>query len=456
METGKTVHGIKGTTPLLELTDFDFVRGTVPDYLHSVCHGGIRFFFHLWIDSKNHNEPWYLNKSKQDILDARLTKMKPPYDVTRTSRPLKDINLWKASEFRSFALYYFPALEDLLPEVYYKHFQSIVYVLEVLLQEKVPLALVKDCQILIIRFIRKAQVLYGLQHMRFNLHLFRHLVQSCVDWGCLWAPSTFIPEWFNGVLITSANGTQEVASQMAHSHLIRNVVRSKAIDLIQNHIIPQDVCSLFKELLHIPDWIDSTLAAEKMNSTLTKSGIRLLGQPQKTKIDISTKVALLNLFGTSNDSILQNIPLDGNDLDIAHFFKRFQLKNQVIFTTDKYTRSPKRNNFCALMNDGEFFMIEQILYFPNITSLSNVFVIGRIMGEISKTKLCPDPIGDISFNNLPGQTTVLNGIGQGKTAYSVSNVSKKIMFFLKPISGSTYYHENCYIATAVPNSVETD
>lgn len=99
------------------------------------------FFFHLWIDSKNHNEPWYLNKSKQDILDARLTKMKPPYDVTGTCRPLKDINLWKASEFRSFALYYFPALEDLLPEVYYKHFQSIAYVLEVLLQEKVPLAL---------------------------------------------------------------------------------------------------------------------------------------------------------------------------------------------------------------------------------------------------------------------------------------------------------------------------
>ena len=87
------------------------------------------------------------------------------------------------------------------------------------------------------------------------------------------------------------------------------------------------------------------------------------------------------------------------------------------------------------MNDGEFFMIEQILYFPNITIPSNAFIIGRIMGEISKTKLCPDPIGDVSFNNLPGQTTVLNGIGQGKTAYSVSSVSKKIMFFLNPSAG---------------------
>ena len=272
MASGKTVHGIKDPTPLLELTDFDFIRGTVPDYLHSVCHGAIRFFLHLWIDSSNHKEPWYLAKNKRDILDARLSQMKPPYDITRTSHSLSEIKLWKASEFRSFALFYFPALADLLPSVYYKHFGILVYVLQVLLQEKVPLSLVKDSQILVLRFIRETEVLYGLHHVRFNIHLLSHLVQSVIDWGCIWAQSTFIPEWFNGVLITSANGTQEVASQMAHSHLIRNVVRTKAIDLIQTYILPKTVCSLFKELLNIPDWIDSTLASETLNSTLTDSG----------------------------------------------------------------------------------------------------------------------------------------------------------------------------------------
>ena len=208
MATGKTVHGIKGPTPLLELEDLDIIRGTVTDYLHSVCHGGIRFFLHLWTDGSSHKEPWYLNKQRRSILDARLGQMKLPYDVTRTCRPISEINLWKASEFRSFALYYFPALEDLLPEVYYRHFQSFVYSLQVLLQENVPLTTVTEFQMVIDRFLRETLILYGLQHMRFNLHLFKHLVQSVIDWGCLWASSTFIPEWFNGVLISSANGTQ--------------------------------------------------------------------------------------------------------------------------------------------------------------------------------------------------------------------------------------------------------
>ena len=54
---------------------------------HSVCHGAIRFLLHLWIDSSNHKESWYLPKNKRGILYARLFQMKPPYDVTRTRVP---------------------------------------------------------------------------------------------------------------------------------------------------------------------------------------------------------------------------------------------------------------------------------------------------------------------------------------------------------------------------------
>jgi hypothetical protein len=353
-------------------------------------------------------------------------------------------------------LYYFPALEDLLPEGYYRHFQSFVYSFQVLLQENVLLATVTESQMVIDRFLREALVLYGLQHMRFNLHLFKHLVQSVIDWGCLWASSTFIPEWFNGVLISSANGTQEVASQMVHSHLIRNVIRAQSIDLIQNHVLPKDVCCLFKEFLHIPDWIDSTLKSQTLNSILTECGIRLLGQPLTEHLSLSIKIALLNLFSASNDAILRNVSPDGDGFDMANHYKRFQLKNKVTFTTIHYTRSPKRNNYCALMEDGEFFMIENILHFPNIPSHCSVFVIGRKLGAISKRKLCPAPIGETFFDKLPGQTTELKGVDEGLTAYPALSVSKKCVFFLKPIRLSTYYHDDCYIATAVPNSVETD
>ena len=37
------------------------------------------------------------------------------------------------------------------------------------------------------------------------------------------------------------------------------------------------------------------------------------------------------------------------------------------------------------MEDGEFFMIENIVHFPSIPSHCNVFVIGRKLGAVSKT-----------------------------------------------------------------------
>ena len=60
------------------------------------------------------------------------------------------------------------------------------------------------------------------------------------------------------------------------------------------------------------------------------------------------------------------------------------------------------------------------------------------------------------FDNLPGQTNELKGVYEELTAYPALSVSKKCVFFFKPIPLSTYYHDDCYIATAVPNSVETD
>lgn len=87
-------------------------------------------------------------------------QMKPPYEITRTSSPLSDISQWKASNFRAFALYYFTALEDLLPKVYFDHFLCLIYGIQVLLQEEVTVNLVLDVDFLLQHFVREAEVLY--------------------------------------------------------------------------------------------------------------------------------------------------------------------------------------------------------------------------------------------------------------------------------------------------------
>jgi hypothetical protein len=43
------------------------------------------------------------------------------------------------------------------------------------------------------------------------------------------------------------------------------------------------------------------------------------------------------------------------------FYARLKVvETQSIFTTSSYNRSPKRNNYCAFMEDGNFFKIESI------------------------------------------------------------------------------------------------
>lgn len=439
------MHGINGPSPLHQIHGFDYVTAQVPDYLHSTCQGAIKFFLGLWTETKHSKELWYLDAEKRSILNDRLLQVRPPYEVTRTSRSISEISFWKASEFRSFALYYFSSLEGLLPPDYYEHFLYFTYGLQVLLQEVVTLEKVKEVDILFRHFVQRAEVLYRKENIRFNLHLLTHLAESVIRWGCLWASSTFIPEWFNGQLVGMANGTQYVAEQMVETFLLRKVVREKVLDIMSQYVLPANVSSLLCSLLHIPDHLNP-INIEKNNCTLMPSGIQLLGSPSRQETSFSIEIAIRNyLKSTSLDSISLKSNLS---------YQRILLPSiSSTFTTTSYTRSPKRINDCAFMKNGSFFVIESILYFHSLPLTDQPFLIGRTLGSISNIKCCPPPISDISFSDLPGQSAKLVGLSKSLIAFSANDISKKCVLVLRPADN---LHAHSYVATAMPNSIETD
>lgn len=177
--------------------------------MHCICLGVMRYLILLWISPTYNKEPWYICKHKLEILNKRLSNTKPPYDITRTPRSLQNIKFWKASVFRAFALYYFPLLEGILPEPYFSHFPNFSCAFSILLQESVlTTQCVKDVGVLLDDFVQKVEYYYGEKYVKFNVHLLTHLSKSVLDWGCLWATSAFIPEWFNDQLQNLSNGTQ--------------------------------------------------------------------------------------------------------------------------------------------------------------------------------------------------------------------------------------------------------
>ncbi|XP_067668252.1 uncharacterized protein [Haliotis asinina] len=98
-------NGVKGFSPLYKLPFFDMIRCVTVDYMHCVLLGVQKKCLHLWTGSANKNEKFYIGNFTS-IFNERLQRLSPPNLITRLLRCIEDLKNWKASEFRSFLLFY--------------------------------------------------------------------------------------------------------------------------------------------------------------------------------------------------------------------------------------------------------------------------------------------------------------------------------------------------------------
>lgn len=82
-----TVHGIKGPSPVLQLTGLDLVWGFPPDYMHCVLEGVTKQLTELWLTCTGAH--FYVGKFIGD-LDDRLCEIRPPMTFSRSVRPLRE------------------------------------------------------------------------------------------------------------------------------------------------------------------------------------------------------------------------------------------------------------------------------------------------------------------------------------------------------------------------------
>ena len=120
--------------------------------------------------------------------------------------------------------------------------------------------------------------------VKFNIHLLTHLSKSVLDWGCLWATSAFIPEWFNGQLQGLAKGTQAVVEQMATTFLMKNSVRNQAIDFLKTQAVPLNISKLIRKMICLPNSFETQYyKCLKIEGDICLS---LLGKPNRKNLSI--------------------------------------------------------------------------------------------------------------------------------------------------------------------------
>jgi len=127
-ERKRYVKGVKGPTALLQLHFFNLIAGFVPDYMHCILLGVIRLHTELLFDSKY--KKFWKNMRNNDIamkhlisaIDERFLNICALTSITRSVRSLSQISIWKASEWRSWLIFYcIPCLKDFLKKKYLKH-----------------------------------------------------------------------------------------------------------------------------------------------------------------------------------------------------------------------------------------------------------------------------------------------------------------------------------------------
>jgi hypothetical protein len=211
------VLGVKSASPLFLLRKygFDMTRGFAVDYMHSVLLGVQRQFIDIWTDSKYHETEWYISASKVANIDGMLLAIKPPCDIKRFPRSLKLAGKWKASELRSFMLFYSMfVLQNALPDKFLKHWSVLVSSMYSLLCEKISRTDLFAIDSKLRKFVSETKALYGEEHMSFNLHQLCHMVECVLHCGPIWRTSAFSFESDNQQLLKLFSGTTFVPQQI--------------------------------------------------------------------------------------------------------------------------------------------------------------------------------------------------------------------------------------------------
>ena len=275
------VNGIKGPSWLMKLQHHDIIAGTSIDYMHCTLLGVMKALLSLWFGTEHSRESYYIGKYVS-LVDKRLKEIKPPSIISRKPRAISEhFKYYKASELRSFLLYYsLPVLFGILPPEYWNHFSLLSMSIYILLQPSISNVHLQFCQRSLMKFCHDFQNLYGYRYMSANVHLLLHLPDTVKELGPLWAYSCFHFEGLNGILKGLVRGTHQIDKQLTTSFSYLQHLPALADDFVHMKLYHQ----AFKRIHYQHNPAD--------NRTTQCPNIQFLGKSFKNSVSASEQVIL--------------------------------------------------------------------------------------------------------------------------------------------------------------------
>ena len=317
--TGRAVKGIKGQSLLSLFPCFSLVNGIAIDYMHGVLLGVEKLLLELWCTKKYKGKPFSLYASLSTI-NERLTSIRPTLDITRLPRSIIDLQHWKASEYRSFLLFYSaPVLHGILDDARFAHYILLVNSMHILLKSGSYESDLKRAEEMLFEFCRQFAHYYDSCFMRLNLHQLLHLPDCVRKLGPLYTSSCFSFEDKNGVLLKMIRGTQNFDNQ-----ILTGVSFVQKLPELKNKCVEKGTeLEMLYNSIETPAVLKRTLSIN--------NGFHVLGGISEKVLKDDETNALRHYLGADH---LQNKFLS---------FNRIELNGSLIYGT-AYTRMIKRDN----------------------------------------------------------------------------------------------------------------
>ncbi|XP_070551310.1 uncharacterized protein [Ptychodera flava] len=341
-DSGRPVHGVKGPCWFGTLKHYDIVAGCGIDYMHCVLQGVVKTLFSLWFTTETSDMGFNISRKISEV-DARLLEIQPPNEITRCPRSIETHRkYWKASEIRSFLMYYGMAvLFGILPQMYYEHFVLLSQGIFILALESISDDQLHQADYLLRRFCLEFPILYGERYMSHNIHTLLHLVDDVKVLGPLWTHSCFHFEDKNGFLLKLIHGTQKVELQII-----------TAVALVQR--LPQMVQKLEMDVESSAFYKKMTRPFQRRSNEVSIVGdIYRIGSPVTCTIDEQIFSLLTKSLGF--------VPI------ARQYCKYVRLRiGATIYHSKAYKRVFKRNSYTVIFKQEDIYQYGMIEYFMQV------------------------------------------------------------------------------------------
>lgn len=238
-------HGVKGTSCLMALPEFDIINSFSTDYMHSVFLGVVKRLLNIFLGNLKVNTQFkHLTRQQQAELNRRITSLQPYSKISHRPRSLDDKAEFRAIEYKYLLFHYLRyALRGLLEKKYIDHIELLSAAVYMLSKQRVRESDIVSAEKMLDTFCNQFEKFYGANVVTMNIHLLRHFGHVVRETGLLWCHSLFGFETNMGVLSKHYTGGINLLDQIAEKYIISKSIGEK----IAHKKIPTFKLNLFSE-----------------------------------------------------------------------------------------------------------------------------------------------------------------------------------------------------------------